>query len=464
VAGRARLHLRAGRRGVGIVAIVAAVATLAGPGQAAANPPPNPSDQQISSAAQAKDALATEVGQLSAQIAVLESRLARLNLTAERAEQKLALALERLQQTKDAAAAAQAQVKIAQDAVTKAQADFVSFAQEAYTNGPPDGLAGSLLTASDPNALLQRTDYLRYTANHQLNAIGGLSRATVAKSNADAAARQAVKDQAAATAAAVQAKKDADAAVAAAQAERDQLTQQLADSNAKLDAAKSRLADLNHQRAAYVAWKKEQERIARERALALARAQAAAAAAAAARAAAIAAAAQSGGAAAAAAITMNPGAGIAIGASAGGRWSSAAANTAVARAMTALGIPYAWAGGTFTGPSRGVPVDYDSRNDGNVIGFDCSGLTLFGWAPYLRMSHYAPNQWGVGAYHPAVGNLLPGDLVFWSDNGTVAGIGHVAMYIGGGNVVQAPYSGSYVQVTPLGQVEAGYFGATRPLT
>jgi hypothetical protein len=69
-----------------------------------------------------------------------------------------------------------------------------------------------------------------------------------------------------------------------------------------------------------------------------------------------------------------------IGASAGGGWSSAAANTAVARAMSTLGIPYAFAGGTFWGPSRGVPVDFDSRNDGNVIGYDCSGLTLFAFS------------------------------------------------------------------------------------
>lgn len=462
---RARRRIHLGRRSAVLATVLATIAAvLAAPVTAAADPPPNPSDQQINSAQQTKDDLATEVGQLSAQIAVMQSKLERLNLVAERAEQKLALALERLQQAKDAAAKAQAQVKTAQEAITKAQAEFVVFAREAYTSGQPDGLAGDLLTASDPNALLQRADYLRYAANSQLSAIGGLSRATVAKSNADAAARKAVNDQTAATAAAVQAKKDADAAVAAAQAARDQLTQQLADSNAKLDAAKSKLAALNNQRAAYLAWKAEQERIARERALALARAQAAAAAAAAARAAAIAAAAAQGGPAAAAAVTMNPGADITIGPSAGGRWSAAAANTAVARAMTALGIPYAWAGGTFTGPSRGVPVDFDSRNDGNVIGFDCSGLTLFAWAPYLHMSHYAPNQWGVGSYHPSTAQLLPGDLVFWSDDGTVAGIGHVALYIGGGNVIQAPYSGSYVQVTPLGQVEAGYFGATRPLT
>src|SRR6478735_7606301 len=456
---RARRRIGVGRRSAVLISILATVAAvIAVPVTAVADPPPNPSDQQINNANQTKDQLATEVGQLSAQIAVMQSKLDRLNLVAERAEQKLALALERLEQAKDAAVKAQAQVKAAQAAITKAQADFVVFAREAYTSGQPQGLAGGLLTASDPNALLQRGDYLRYVANSQLAAIGGLSRATVAKSNADAAARKAVNDQTAATAAAAQAKRDADAAVVAAQAERAQLTQQLADSNAKLDAAKSKLAELNNQRTAYLAWKAEQERIARERALAPA------AAAAAARAAAIAAAAAQGGPAAAAAVTMNPGANIAIGASAGGGWSSAAANTAVARAMSTLGIPYAFAGGTFWGPSRGVPVDFDSRNDGNVIGYDCSGLTLFAWGPYLHMSHYAPTQWGVGAYHPPTDQLLPGDLVFWSEDGTVAGIGHVALYIGGGNVIQAPYSGSYVQVTPLGQVEAGYFGATRPLT
>jgi cell wall-associated NlpC family hydrolase len=462
---RARRRIGVGRRSAVLISVLATVAAvIAVPVTAVADPPPNPSDQQINSANQSKDQLATEVGQLSAQIAVMQSKLDRLNLVAERAEQKLALALERLQQAKDAAVKAQAQVKAAQAAITKAQADFVVFAREAYTSGQPQGLAGGLLTASDPNALLQRGDYLRYVANSQLAAIGGLSRATVAKSNADAAARKAVNDQTAATAAAAQAKRDADAAVVAAQAERAQLTQQLADSNAKLDAAKSKLAELNNQRTAYLAWKAEQERIARERALALARARAAAAAAAAARAAAIAAAAAQGGPAAAAAVTMNPGANIAIAASAGGGWSSAAANTAVARAMSTLGIPYAFAGGTFWGPSRGVPVDFDSRNDGNVIGYDCSGLTLFAWGPYLHMSHYAPNQWGVGSYHPSTDQLLPGDLVFWSEDGTVAGIGHVALYIGGGNVIQAPYSGSYIQVTPLWQVEAGYFGATRPLT
>ena len=101
---RARRGVRVGRRPAVLISILATMAAvIAVPVTAVADPPPNPSDQQITNAQQSKDQLATEVGQLSAQIAVMQSKLDRLNLVAERAEQKLALALERLQQAKDAA-------------------------------------------------------------------------------------------------------------------------------------------------------------------------------------------------------------------------------------------------------------------------------------------------------------------------------------------------------------------------
>jgi peptidoglycan DL-endopeptidase RipA len=58
---------------------------------------------------------------------------------------------------------------------------------------------------------------------------------------------------------------------------------------------------------------------------------------------------------------------------------------------------------------------------------------------------------------------MPGDLVFWSDGGEEL-IHHVAIFIGGGNVIQAPQSGDIVRITPLGQVSPGYYGATRPMT
>jgi cell wall-associated NlpC family hydrolase len=137
----------------------------------------------------------------------------------------------------------------------------------------------------------------------------------------------------------------------------------------------------------------------------------------------------------------------------------------VNRAMSYIHWPYSFAAGNFNGPTYGVAVDFDSRNDAHVYGFDCSGLALYAWAPYIHMDHYAATQYNqAGHVHPNTSSLLPGDLVFWSDDGTVSGIGHVAIYIGGGNVIQAPFSGAFIEITPLNQVESGYFGATRPLT
>ncbi len=106
----------------------------------------------------------------------------------------------------------------------------------------------------------------------------------------------------------------------------------------------------------------------------------------------------------------------------------------------------------------------DGWNDSQVYGFDCSGLSMFAWYPALQMPHYAASQyWMAGSYHPQPGDFMPGDLLFWSDGGASA-IHHVAIYIGGGNVVQAPNSGDVVKVTPWDQVSYGYFGATRPLS
>jgi cell wall-associated NlpC family hydrolase len=135
------------------------------------------------------------------------------------------------------------------------------------------------------------------------------------------------------------------------------------------------------------------------------------------------------------------------------------------RALRWLGMPYSFAGGGVDGPSYGVAVDHDSRNDGHVYGFDCSGLTMYAVGPWKRLDHDAAAQYDeVGRYHPSIDTLLPGDLVFWSSDGTVQGIGHVAVYIGNGNVVQAPHSGDIVRVTPIYAVESGSMGATRPLT
>lgn len=135
------------------------------------------------------------------------------------------------------------------------------------------------------------------------------------------------------------------------------------------------------------------------------------------------------------------------------------------RALKWLNWPYSFAGGNANGPTYGVAVDADSRNDSHIIGFDCSGLVLYALAPWRKLHHFAADQYlEAGTFHPSLTELQPGDLVFWSTDGTIGGIGHVAVYIGNGNVVQAPRSGELITVTPLGNVERGAIGTTRPLT
>ncbi len=470
------MHLDLRRRRVPVVllllvALVATLVTTAGGAANAAKAPPNPSDQQISAAQRAKAALGDEVGRLSAQVVQMQDQLNQLQAAQEMAEQRLAYALAKLATAKQRSAAAAAAADRAQARVRQAQREYRAYVQATYMSGDLGGTTSSLLTASDPNVLLEQSALQSYEADHQLDAIGNLKSATVAKSNADAAARLAVQQQRHATTTAANAKQAADQAVISAQAQEQQLQGSLAAQQSALDQARNELATLNHQRAQYLAWKKRQEAIRRaiERARRLAEARARAAAAAARAAAA----AQARAAARAAAAHHSGGGGGGGGGGfsapaprpSGGGWTPARGLSAVHRAERYLGWMYAWAGGDASGPTFGVCAGDGAFNDCHIRGFDCSGLTIYAWAPYLSMDHFAATQyWQAGSDHPSLSNLQPGDLLFWSSNGSASGIHHVAIYIGGGNVIQAPQSGSVIQITPVGAVSWGYFGATRPLT
>jgi cell wall-associated NlpC family hydrolase len=121
---------------------------------------------------------------------------------------------------------------------------------------------------------------------------------------------------------------------------------------------------------------------------------------------------------------------------------SGAAARAVAFARAQLGKPYLWGA---SGPSS----------------YDCSGLTM---AAYRHAGVWLPRvsraQWGAGP-HVALGDLAPGDLVFFAHNaGDPGTIHHVGMYIGGGAMIEAPYSGARVRVGSIGRRD--YIGAVRP--
>jgi peptidoglycan DL-endopeptidase RipA len=425
---------------------------------AAPTPPPNPTNQQLSAAQRAQNAVAAEVGKLGGEIARKQEELDQARGRAEQAEQKYANAISKLRDAQESATKAQAGRKAAQHNVDTAHAKFVEYVQASYMSGDVEGTAGTLLTADNPNDLLQESSMEQYQQAHQADAIGALQSATVAKSNADAKARAAVRTQQKAKEAADEQKQIAFRAVARANAEEAALEKSLTATRADLEAKQTRLANLQGQRAAYNLFQaRERARKARE-AAAREEARRRAAAARAAEAARKARQHHSGGGGNGGS-TFDPG----PSAPSGGSWTAARGRAAANRALSQLGMPYAWAGGGVGGPSRGVcDSSNGAPNDCNVRGFDCSGLAMFAWG--RGWAHYAATQFTqAGSVHPSLGNLRPGDLLFWSFNGRISGIHHVAIYIGNGNIIQAPESGSYVMVSSM-YAPGAIFGATRPLT
>ena len=92
--------------------------------------------------------------------------------------------------------------------------------------------------------------------------------------------------------------------------------------------------------------------------------------------------------------------------------------------------------------------------------FDCSGSTGYAFAAAgIPLPRTAAQQYQAGP-HPSIGELQPGDLLFWaSDLGIWQSIDHVGIYLGNGQMIVAPHSGDVVKVEAV--YANGYFGATR---
>lgn len=106
----------------------------------------------------------------------------------------------------------------------------------------------------------------------------------------------------------------------------------------------------------------------------------------------------------------------------------------VGAAESQLGQPYAWGGGTTSGPSEGF------AQGAGTVGFDCSSLVQYAWAKAgVKLPRTTYEQIKVG--HPVRGlaDAQPGDLLFPST-------GHVQMYVGPGKVIEAPRTGGKVQI------------------
>ena len=121
---------------------------------------------------------------------------------------------------------------------------------------------------------------------------------------------------------------------------------------------------------------------------------------------------------------------------------SSAAAAAIAFAVRQVGKPYQWGA---TGPDA----------------YDCSGLVYAAYAAagiHIARTTY---QWRQDGPQIPLSQIQPGDLLFSAgSDGTPANPGHVVMYLGGGQIIQAPQTGEDVQIDPLDL--AGVVVATRP--
>jgi cell wall-associated NlpC family hydrolase len=414
--------------------------------------PHDPGNGAITAAQQAKNKKAAEVGRLTGLVAKADGEASRAQDRAELAVEKYNKAVVDLDTATKKAAAAKADVGRSAKAVLAARADFAKFARNSYMQGSTVGSAATaLLDSESPTDLLQRADLLDYAGKHKLDVMGQLQRANVKKANSESTARQLLAAQKAATDRAEKLKVEAAREVADARAKLSALQGQKAQLNAQLEAARVKLNGLYAERARYQAYKKAQaEAAAREAAR-----QRALKAAAAARDAA-AAAAQASQSSQSSRPSRSSGSGsrsVSVPRwNGGGGWSASKGQRVADIALQWLGTPYSWGGGNAGGPTWG---------QGGPTGFDCSGLALWAWAQVgVSLPHYSGYQFNSGQ-HISRSNLMPGDLVFWAYNTSDPGsIHHVAIYIGGGRIVQAPQTGDVVKISYMWS--NGYIGAARP--
>ncbi|KMO81500.1 peptidase M23 [Mycolicibacterium chubuense] len=111
----------------------------------------------------------------------------------------------------------------------------------------------------------------------------------------------------------------------------------------------------------------------------------------------------------------------------------------IKRGMSQMGVPYSWGGGNASGPSRGID------SGAGTVGFDCSGLMLYMFAGVgIKLDHYSGSQYNAGRKVPS-SQMRRGDMIFYGPNASQ----HVAMYLGDGQMLEAPYTGSVVKISPV---------------
>jgi peptidoglycan DL-endopeptidase RipA len=406
-----------------LAAVVAAAALL--PGLTAvpaahADHRRGPSAQDV---ADGKAAVATreaEVRRAAARLAAAQATLARLATAAEVAVESYNAARLREQEATTAADAARLVLRTSAQQLRAERRRAGAFAAAAYMGG---GLAqfDMVLTADGPEGLFYRLGTLEAISRSERDVVQSFEAAEVFHRTVEAETRAALDRARDAAATAEQARRSAASAVARQAAVLTRLREERRRLTALLADAKAHATQL------------EQARID-----AIAQARAAAARRAAARAAQRASESQP---------PSQPqpqppaGGGGATG-DVPGTVSAETGQRAVTYAESQIGKPYEWGA---DGPDS----------------YDCSGLTMWAYAQVgVHLDHWTGYQWQEGA-RVATSAMRPGDLAFFAtDTSDPNTIHHVGMYIGNGQMVEAPYTGANVRISSVWRPDM--IGVVRP--
>ena len=399
---------RTGRRIAAVLAVACTFAVVTTPAYADRG---GPSAQDVARAKAAAAAKAAQAGDAKAKLAIADAELAGLKQKTDAAIATYESAKARLITVQRSAARATIALQGANQRVEAQKQQLAAFVASTYRSGGRLGMMTTLLTTDGPQSFLDTANAINSISTTQDDALQRLRAAQVIQTLAQQEANATLS----AVAKAVSAKKSArDAALRAAAVQNQQvvaLAGQKADLEAQAASANAKANDLARQRAENLAKARADAEEARQRR-----------------------ALGDGG-----VDEENPTA-----VTGGPRPPATAAQgeEAVAFAKQQLGKPYEWGA---DGPDT----------------YDCSGLTMMAWnAAGISIDHWSVAQYGEGEHVSRV-DLRPGDLVFFAhDTSDASTIHHVGIYVGNGQMIEAPHTGANVRYSPA--FRSDYIGATRP--
>ncbi len=380
-----------------------------------------PSQDDIDQAKQAEDVAKMSVAQIEVELATVTSQAQQAVQAAQVAAEDLNASKIQLQQASDTAATARADAQKAQADYEAGKKELASVAQTAYREGNSslDALTPYLQSDGLNQIELKQSSLKSFgsAADAKMQRVAALEQVAQilsdAADKAEAAQAQATEDVQARTDAAQSAADSAVALQTQTEDRRQVLVNELAQrENTTADLIEQREAGLEAQRQAAAKAAAEQAAAAEE-----ARRQQEAA---------------------------NTGGGGSAGGGGGGGGgyippapddpvtppaSSGSAAGAIAWAKSQIGWPYVWAG---EGPADG--------------GYDCSGLVMMAYRSQgIYLPHQSGLQYNYGTKVP-LGQRQAGDLIFWSNGSTIY---HVAIYLGGDSMIEAPTYGVPVRITSI---------------